>query len=50
MYLVTKIENDGTENSPFIVDLAGLTTLMSMATPGKCSFTVKRISYGKCSL
>ncbi len=44
MYLVTKIENDGTRNPSFTLDIQGLSLLLGMATPNKCSFEIKRIS------
>lgn len=44
MFLVTKIENDGKKNPPFTLDAEGLATLMSMSTPGKCSFLIHRLS------
>lgn len=40
MYLVRKIEKDGTKRNPFTLDLEGVTKLLSMATPGKCSFEI----------
>jgi len=44
MYLVTKIENDGTKNPSFTLDEAGLIILLGMLTPRKCSFLIERIS------
>ena len=42
-FLVTKVDNDGKTYEPFILDLEGLNTLLSMATPFKCSFLIKKI-------
>jgi hypothetical protein len=44
MYLVIKIDKGGKQHPAFTVDLVGLTTLMSMATPNVCSFLIERIS------
>jgi hypothetical protein len=44
MYLITKVDKDGTKHPSFTLDIQGLATLMGMATPNKCSFIVERIS------
>ena len=43
MYLITKIDKDGTRNPSFTLDLQGLNLLLAMATPNKCSFEIAKI-------
>ena len=44
MYLVRRIEKNGTKCKPFTLDLEGVTKLLSMATPCKCSFEIEKIN------
>ena len=44
MYLVTKINQDGTRCSSFTLDLEGLHLLFKTSTPNVCSFEIARIS------
>jgi hypothetical protein len=44
MYLVEKIDNDGKINKSFTLDLKGMSLLLSMATPNKCSFKITKLT------
>ena len=45
MYLVRKIDQDGTAHAYFTLDLDGVVKLLNMATPYKCKFEREKIDY-----
>ena len=44
MYLITKIETDGSRNPSFTGGIRDIQRLLLMATPNKCSFEIKKIA------